>query len=426
MPKRPRLVFEELQKRQEMLDRWSQLPLDRLPLAEMKTELKPYERSFKAVERAARAVRCDWQLPQPVSMKTYIDDSDNHPLREAIQWLRYRISVELAEGRFEDAERSLQTASQMAKHAGEGPTLIHSLVGAAFTAIALDAAARWGTAPGSPNLYWALATLPDPLIDLRPSLAGEAEVMANTFPFFREFEKGPVSEVRARELIEASRKELHALGSIAAMTTGKNPMNRDQGSGFDGFLKRLEEDFAISLRVPVARKWLRDLGVKDAEQMPPLQAVYLAAWLRYREGFADIVAACMLPAGDGVREARRVADLTKKALDEVRGNSVAHVLLATLPAYERILHSHIRIRRQLAVVRAIEALRAHLAVSGGKWPASWAEVKIVPVPDDPLTGKPFGYAVKKGAAVLTAPPPEGEPPTRSNNLRYELRVRSGK
>jgi hypothetical protein len=52
-------------------------------------------------------------------------------------------------------------------------------------------------------------------------------------------------------------------------------------------------------------------------------------------------------------------------------------------------------------------------------------VKVVPVPEDPLTGKPFEFAVKKGVAVLTAPPLEGETATRSNNFRYELRLRPG-
>lgn len=47
----------------------------------------------------------------------------------------------------------------------------------------------------------------------------------------------------------------------------------------------------------------------------------------------------------------------------------------------------------------------------------------MPVPADPMTGKPFGYELKDGVAKIIAPPPTGENPTPSNNLRYELRVK---
>ena len=55
LPKLPRLEIEEQQKRREMLDSWGRLPLDRLPITHMKSELKPYEKSLAAVDRAARA-----------------------------------------------------------------------------------------------------------------------------------------------------------------------------------------------------------------------------------------------------------------------------------------------------------------------------------------------------------------------------------
>jgi hypothetical protein len=108
---------------------------------------------------------------------------------------------------------------------------------------------------------------------------------------------------------------------------------------------------------------------------------------------------------------------------EVRDDPLAQGLLVTIPALEKTLWSHVRIRRQVAAVRAVEAVRAHLAASGGKLPASWDEVTVVPVPDDPLTGKPFAYALKDGKATITAPPPVGEDMIRSNNFRYELTVR---
>jgi hypothetical protein len=44
----------------------------------------------------------------------------------------------------------------------------------------------------------------------------------------------------------------------------------------------------------------------------------------------------------------------------------------------------------------------------------------VPVPDDPVTGKPFRYRVNGDRATLHAPPPDGEKSDRSNTVTYEL------
>jgi hypothetical protein len=180
---------------------------------------------------------------------------------------------------------------------------------------------------------------------------------------------------------------------------------------------------AAVARAPAARKWLRDCGVKDADAMPPVQAAYLAAWLHYRERFDDVAAAMLLPTREAAAEARRALAATRKTVAEARDDPVARALLFTVPALERVLQSPVRVRRQVAAVRAVEAVRAHLAASGGKLPRSWDEVPVVPVPDDPLTGKPFAYRLKDRVATITAPPPEREDPRPSNNFRYERTAR---
>src|SRR5262249_12962990 len=53
-------------------------------------------------------------------------------------------------------------------------------------------------------------------------------------------------------------------------------------------------------------------------------------------------------------------------------------------------------------------------------PAALGEVTEVPVPLDPLTGKPFVYRLAGGKATLYGPPPAGEQPGPSNSLSYEL------
>jgi hypothetical protein len=436
LPQRPRLDPEESQRRDEMLDRWRRTPPHSLPADRVKRELRMYERALITADRAARMDRCDWQYPAP-SIKD-ADSTDLQSAREVMSWLRLRIKVELAEGRLEDARRTLQTALQMAKHVGDGQTLIRSLVGVAITIYAMEALADFATVPDGPNLYWALATLPDPFLDTRPAALGESEMLANTFPGLVEFEKGPVSEARAWELVEGMRKDLQLMidldllfgemrgrsdsGLEAAFGTVLAFTFRDPPSEFDAMVRRFTDDFAAVARADAGRKWLRARGVKDTEKMPPLQAAYLTSWLRYRERFDDAASAMLLPTPQAFAQSRRVMDAAKLGVVEVRNDPVARTLLSFIPALQKVMDSHIRVRRQLAALRAVEALRAHLAVSG-HFPQFWAEVTVVPIPDDPLTGKPFGYTLSYGKATIEAPPPAGENPHRGNNFRYELRAR---
>jgi hypothetical protein len=56
--------------------------------------------------------------------------------------------------------------------------------------------------------------------------------------------------------------------------------------------------------------------------------------------------------------------------------------------------------------RVIEALRMHAASHGGL-PDPLAEVTIVPIPLDPMTGRPFRYRCEGETAILVGP--ESEP-----------------
>ena len=48
------------------------------------------------------------------------------------------------------------------------------------------------------------------------------------------------------------------------------------------------------------------------------------------------------------------------------------------------------------------------AAQNGKWPAAAADVTDVPLPDDPMTGKPFEYRVQENKAVVAAPSVAGQ------------------
>jgi hypothetical protein len=73
-----------------------------------------------------------------------------------------------------------------------------------------------------------------------------------------------------------------------------------------------------------------------------------------------------------------------------------------------------RLDRAVAILRVLEALRIYAAGHGDKLPDALANVSDVPVPSDPVTGKPFEYRLDGDKATLTGPT------LREVPLNYEI------
>ena len=58
-----------------------------------------------------------------------------------------------------------------------------------------------------------------------------------------------------------------------------------------------------------------------------------------------------------------------------------------------------QLEQQIALLRHVEALRLYAAGHGGKLPAKLSDISV-PLPVDPVTGKPFVYAVEGTTAHL--------------------------
>ena len=67
----------------------------------------------------------------------------------------------------------VQTGFALARDVAKGPTLVHALVGAAIATLMTDRVREMIQQLDCPNLYWALSTLPRPLVDFRPGFDAE-------------------------------------------------------------------------------------------------------------------------------------------------------------------------------------------------------------------------------------------------------------
>jgi hypothetical protein len=83
-----------------------------------------------------------------------------------------------------------------------------------------------------------------------------------------------------------------------------------------------------------------------------------------------------------------------------------------------------RLDRRLAMLQAVEAIRAYAAGHDGALPAKLADVTETPVPEDPMLGRAFEYRVEGNTFVLGAPPPSTSPADASFGVRFEVTLAS--
>jgi hypothetical protein len=391
---------------QQKIDQALEMPLDELRKA------GPGEIRFvrdwvvlKEVDRAARRSYCDWEMtPRVREDGIALLLPDVQSMRDFARYLAVRARLELADGQFDQAAHTLQTGLQMGRHVGDAPTLIQALVGAAISTVMLNQVEEWVRLPDGPNLYWALTNLPQPFMDLRKPLEGERIMIDSLLPGVREV----LADPKAAPLAPAQLQQL--------MANLARAMDNPQGASL----------FAAALaakKYGPAKEFLRAQGrpADQVEALPVLQAVLMYEVATYDRLFEELQKLQGLP----YRELRPRAEAAVRQLKEevVRSGSPGFSLAGyLLPAIDKVPFACVRIDRRINALRCVEAIRLH-AAAHGQLPNKLADVTAVPIPDDPVTSRPFEYTAGGGKATLTAPPPAGESPHEGNSLRYEITLR---
>jgi hypothetical protein len=381
------------------------------PVAELKNSDLRWLLDYKAlreVDRGARRAYCEWELTERIredGVNLLIPDVQ--AMREFAQFLTVRARLEMAEGRLDKALYTLQTGFSLGRHVGDGTTLIQALVGVAVGTRMVQQVEELLRQPGAPNLYWALTGLPRPFTDLRKPLQGEKMWLFGTWPELRDLDNPHLSP-RQRERLQ----------EIAGEVVSEMYRSRwEPGAG-----RRLTAMALVARAYPAAKQALIAAGRKpeEVEALPALQVVLIES-LRDNDRWRDDAFKWMaLPYPEG---RAGLADVDRK-LRESKWRRVGIPLVDVfLPATQKVYAATARLDRRIAAVRCVEAIRLYAAAHDGKPPASLDDVKEVPVPSDPMTGKAFDYKVSGDTATLSAGVPPGEAPLPQNALIYEVTLR---
>jgi hypothetical protein len=389
---------------------WIDVPLADLPRDRVRTFLASCKEVIDLAEQGARCESCDWDLSARIRAKGFFASlEDQQQMRRLAMIFRLRMRLEVAEGQYDRAVVSARVGLTMARHVGDSPTLICSLIGIAMSTITCNGLEELMAQPGAPNLLWALATLPRPFIDMRRSLQGERLGVYSCFPGMERVMRDHDADLTAEENKKIS--------DFLTMTPD-----------LSFFTNRTALATVLVAKDGQAKQYLEKMGwSRDRlNRMSTLQVGMVHALTDYDQSLDELIKWQAQPFWEaqlGLKGANiRFRQMRQQgtALLEVPAVPLAFQLV---PAVEKVFLARTRLDRRIAVLTTLEAVRLHAAGNGGKLPVALASVQIAPVPLDPGTGKPFLYRLEGNKAFLSAPLLSGQQAVAGNIISYEISIR---
>jgi hypothetical protein len=388
---------------------WSvraEMPIQELPLDDVYARLRTVRHLLRELDEAARRRDCDWQLAnRPEGIGLLLPDVQG--FRAFAGVLAVRARYQMARGNYPEAVASLRTGYALGRAMDRGPTFIQVLVGAAIVQVMNRQLEDLVQQPGAPDLYWSLAVLPRPFLNLQPAIDDEATMLERSLPFAKRLEQGPMSPAE----VEGAQKEWNA-------TLEKFGLRRPDVPETLGLLGAQLGTLIEAKHALVAQ------GFTEAqlEAMPAFQVEGVYALREYRRTWDEYTKWFSVPSfwlQPGSKKARGDHEVAMIRLDRL----YFRTLLGGVSGYERVFQAMGRVDRRFAALRCVEALRLYAAGHEGKLPAKLSDITEVPVPADPVTGKSFAYVVKGDKVHLTSPELPGGNENPNSKTNYEISLR---
>jgi hypothetical protein len=303
--------------------------------------------------------------------------------------LAAKAHLEIAEGKYDQAVRTLQTGYAEARHFGQGPTIINSLVGVTIAGIMSYQVQQFVQQPDAPNLYWALSTLPQPLVDFRPGGEAESNILYLQFPELRDLDKMKFSPEEWHDFLAKIEGDISKLEPYVSASSG--PAKSPEAKA-TAIAKSIEEVY------PRAKRYLIEQGRAAAEvEAMPVAQVVLLYWVKlYDERSDDQFKWFLLPASE---VGSRLEEAERRQREAFAAIPLAGDLL---PRIAPAKGAETRCQWNIAMLRIFEAMRLFAAAHEGRWPDHLSDITDVPIPINPFDGKPFLYQRQGDKAVLNS------------------------
>lgn len=378
-----RLPWEQqnwMQKVFPKLHEWDQVPLSD-PKWKDFTDLP--ERFFEDMKRAAFRREAQWEYPLGEVPAMFILLPDLQGLRNFLGYgLSAKAKYHLSQGQIDETIDVIKVGITNGRHIAQTPFVINQLVAAAIERSMLDRTVDLIGHPKSPNLYWALSSIPKSILSIERSADLEGSILVMTFPFLSDLEK-PRTDDEWRKLLN---QQLSYLESSVGLIVPKG---------------EAEKKKAFSAAEKVARRDLPALMGIAAEKVEKMTAEeVLIRWFAVNHARIDsrYNAYVTLPAREALPQ---LIKLNQDCFEFYKTFNGKFYDFFKNPLFNYMtLHS---IYRRIQTLRIIEAVRHYAAGHEGKLPEKLDDITDLPIPLDCFTDKPFVWKVEGNVGTLTAP-----------------------
>jgi len=405
--------------------KWMDDPVSQLPKEEVRKVLRSFDSVYQNHLRiAAYREKCDWDLRMRDldgfgSISFLLPEFQES--RGLARFMALKARLEIAEGRYDDALETLRVGYKLAHDVAIPPTIINKLVGIANATILNDQLIELINAPDSPNMYWAIAQLPRPLVDMRSALEYEKTLPVKMFPFLLDAETAKRTPEEWQRLLVRAVQDLNVLGGEAII-----PVGVVGEPGEDDLTSKLAATALIMAGYPRAKKELVEFGYKaeQVEKMPVGQVIAIHQSRVTRKMCDEMFKWSHVPLQQALEGMKKSLEKLKREGYFGRQGQQREILPIAnllLPATTQALTAQGRLETRFAGLQALEAIRMHAAANNGQLPKSLNEITVVPVPRDPVTEKPFAYRLQGNKAVLDVVVTTKYPQV---NWKFEITVRS--
>ena len=358
-------------------------PLKELPKEAVREYLRKNQAVLSELHRAASMKDSEYaigldSMPGADSLGILLNEIQN--ARDLARLLVLDVRLARSEHKYDDAIRSLRAGFRLAESVGQATDLVMGrLVGIAIAGLMLHEVQELIAQEESPNMYWALASLPSTIWELRQVFEFETNLAGRFFPQLEAVTRSSsLSDAAWQErLIDSASEFLKLAGRV-----------EDEEQGIID--ARLMAGALVLVFDGTARVYLERVGYapEEVRAMSPSEAVLRSTREQLRRIQDAYLKWTLLPhrlAGEyGIQE-----ELSLQPEGNLTDPAAIMVSLL-LPAIRAAQDAALRTEQSVAFLATVEALRMY-AAEQGRFPDSLDHLQPVPAFPDPATGTHFQY-----------------------------------
>jgi hypothetical protein len=379
------------------------LPLNDPKLIEAGPILKSH--FYEELRRAAHRRTAQWEYPIGEQDNLEILLPDSQAARQIAGrglsvWIRYQLAI----GELNKAEEAIRVGFGVNRHFGRTPILVTKVITVALNNLLLQRLEELIAQPGSANYYWALTSLPRPLVELQPSLELARNNLLQAVEELRRLDEPRTAD----EWVDLDRL-VFQLYFNWGYNNAKPPSENDRKQIHQRAITRARAELSKS---PDSG---RMMGMSDSE--------ILVRWLvdTHRRQMDEITTVMALEPSVAIPALRSLQERIKTFREEI---GFPGLLVAETP-----LNLYLSVggsQRRIDALRSVEAIRHYAATHAGKLPETLDQITDTPIPLDGLTGKPFQYERSTDDAAVISAPGIATPTGQYPGLGYRLVLKAAK